>query len=108
MKPDSHRRIWLFSQELLDGSGNLDIIADMALPIKNADKDYDPIIEKLKRVVCYVCKGVFWMDDKYNPNAIRYTKKPGRLMKNAVCCPYCGSHLLPNALARSERESKIV
>jgi len=74
------------------------------LPVKSADEDYDPVIEKLRQVTCYDCNGVFWIDENYNPNAIRYTKKPGCTMKNSICCPYCHSHLPPNVLARNERD----
>jgi len=69
-----------------------------------ADEDYAPIIENLARITCYICGGVFWIDDKYNPNAIRYKCKPGRIMKNAICCPYCGSHLSSLVLKRQVKK----
>jgi len=89
-------------------------------PVKpsKADEDYDPIIKKLRQVVCYCCKGIFWMDEKYNPFPKRYKlkRKKDHIAKSwvkdktkcGISCPYCHAYLLPNALARSKRERNVV
>jgi len=86
----------------LDGAGNFDIIAGMA---KCPNEDYAPIIEPLVRTTCYNCGCVFSIII-HNKEHLRKQKR-FRIKKSrpGVVCPWCHTHLLPNALARNERKN---